>query len=74
MQMVKFKDLENNTNYFKILAKKIKLNLEVDKTEIWNVIVGTDFGAWISFDKTNVVYFRMDEIYFLIFRFGNEIK
>ena len=52
------------------MAKKIKLSLESEKKEIWNVVVGSDFGAWVSFDKTEMIYFRMDEIYFLIFRFG----
>ena len=66
--------LENNFSYFKTLAKKIKLSLEEGNEEIWNVIVGTDFGAWISFDKSNMLYFRMDEIYFMIFRFGYDTK
>jgi hypothetical protein len=66
--------LENNFSYFKILAKKIKLSLEEGNEEIWNVVVGSDFGAWISFDKSNMLYFRMDEIYFMIFRFGYDTK
>ena len=66
--------IENNSSYFKNLAKKIKVGLENEHKEIWNVIVGTDYGAWINFDKTNCLYFRMDEIYFLIFRFGYDTK
>ena len=66
--------LENNFSYFKILAKKIKLSLEEGNEEIWNVVVGSDFGAWISFDKSNMLFFRMDEIYFMIFRFGYDTK
>jgi hypothetical protein len=44
--------------------------LEVDKGETWNVIVGTDFGAYVSFEKYNMLYFRLNEVYFLFFRFG----
>ena len=66
--------VENNVNFFKRLAKKIKIALEEDgkeeKEEVWNIIAGTDFGAWICFDKTYVIYFRLEDIYFLMFRFG----
>lgn len=59
-------------NYYKILAKKLKMELEEGTDNIWNVVVGSDFGAWISFDKYNVLYCRVKEKYFLIFRFGGE--
>ena len=61
---------DSNLNYYKKLAKKIKLDLEADKNETWNVIVGTDYGAFIAFEKAHMVYFRLNELYFLIFRFG----
>jgi hypothetical protein len=59
-----------NLNYFKKLAKKIKLDLEADKNETWNVVVGTEYGAYLAFEKAFLVYFRLNELYFLIFRFG----
>lgn len=62
---------DGNMNYFKKLAKKIKLDLEADKTETWNVIVGTDYGAYLAFEKAYLIYFRLNELYFLIFRFGS---
>jgi hypothetical protein len=61
---------DGNLNYFKKLAKKIKEDLEQDKDETWNVIVGTDYGAYLAFEKAYLIYFRLNEIYFLIFRFG----
>lgn len=64
--------MENNTKFYKSLAKKIKFALEENNEDIWNVVIGSDFGAWISFDKTYVLYCRVQEKYFLIFRFGGE--
>jgi hypothetical protein len=61
---------DGNLNYFKKLAKKIKHDLEQDKDETWNVIVGTDYGAYLAFEKAYLIYFRLNELYFLIFRFG----
>lgn len=70
--MDSFKDA--NISYYKKLAKKIKTDLEIDKNETWNCIVGTDFGAFISFEKAYLVYFRLNELYFMIFRFGAGAK
>ena len=66
--------IENNSNYFKTLSKKIKINMDSNTGEIWNVIVGTDYGAWINFDKTYMLFLTMDELYFLIYRFGYDTK
>jgi hypothetical protein len=52
----------------------IKKTLEEGNDETWNVIVGTDYGAYGSFEKAHLIYFRLNEIYFLIFRFGFSIK
>ncbi len=56
-------------NYIKI-AKRIKLSLDNEKKGIWNVIVGSDYGSYISYDKAFLIFFRLKEIHFLIFRFG----
>ena len=62
---------DSHISYYKKLAKKIKLELEkTEKGQIWNCVVGSDYGAFISFEKANLVYFRINEINFLIFRFG----
>ena len=62
---------DSHISYYKKLAKKIKFDLEKnDKGQIWNCVVGSDYGAFISFEKANMIYFRINEIYFLIFRFG----
>jgi hypothetical protein len=37
------------------------MNIDSDTGEIWSVIVGTDFGAWINFDKAYMTFLRMDE-------------
>ena len=65
---------ESNISYFKNLAKLVKKALEDGVDETWNVVVGTDFGAFCSFEKTHLIYFRLNEIYFLIFRFGASVK
>jgi len=56
------------------LAKLIKKALEEGTEETWNVVVGRDFGAYCSFEKSYLIYFRLNEIYFLIFRFGATVK
>jgi plasmid maintenance system killer protein len=61
---------DTNINFYKKLAKKLKMDLEAEKNETWNVVVGTDYGAYIAFEKAYFIYFRMNELYFLIFRFG----
>ena len=62
---------DSHINYYKKLAKKIKNELEkIEKGQIWNCVVGSEYGAFISFEKANMIYFRINEIYFLIFRFG----
>lgn len=55
---------------FKNLAEDIKNNIEENFNGIWNVIIGTDFGSYISYDKGHVIFFNLKEIHFLIFRFG----
>lgn len=40
------------------------------KKGIWNVIVGTNFGSYISYDKGNLMFFNIRDIHFLIFRYG----
>ena len=61
---------DSNINYYKKLAKKLKLDLEAEKNETWNVVVGSDYGAYLAFEKAYLIYFRLNELYFLIFRFG----
>lgn len=48
----------------------IKTNIEYDKQGVWNVVVGSDFGSYISYEKSYLLFFRIKEIHFLIFRFG----
>ena len=50
------------------------MNMDSDTGEIWNVIVFTDFGALINFDKAYMIFLRMYELYFLIYRFGYDTK
>jgi hypothetical protein len=61
---------DTKMNYYKKLAKTIKMDLETDRNETWNVVVGTDYGAYLAFEKAFLIYFRLNELYFLIFRFG----
>jgi hypothetical protein len=63
-------NVDSNISYFQTLAKKIKTDLEADKNDTWNCVVGTDFGAYLAFEKSYLIYLKMNEIYFLIFRFG----
>jgi hypothetical protein len=61
---------DENINYYQNLAKILKDNLEKDGGEVWNVIIGTEFGAYVAFEKSFLLYFRMNELYFLVYRLG----
>lgn len=61
---------ENSINNFIKIAKFVKTEVEFEKKGVWNVIVGSDYGSYISYDKCYLVFFRIREVYFLVFRFG----
>jgi hypothetical protein len=64
---------DSHISYYKKLSKRMKLDLETtENKQIWNVVVGSEYGAFIAFEKANLIYFRFNEIYFLVFRFGAE--
>ncbi len=46
--------------------------LDNEKQGIWNVIVGSEYGSFISYDKGYLIFFRIREINVLIFRYGIE--
>ena len=62
--------MELNINIFKNIAEELKTDLETNLSGVWNIIVGTDFGSYISYDKGHLIFFNIKEINFLIFRFG----
>lgn len=61
---------ENSINNYIKIAKFVKTEVELEKKGVWNVIVGSDYGSYISYDKCYLVFFRIREVYFLVFRFG----
>ena len=61
---------DSNINIYKKLAKKCKALLETERAGTWNCIVGPDFGSYISYEKANLIFFRLNELYFLFFKFG----
>lgn len=61
---------ENSINNYIKISKLIKTNLDNEKKGIWNVIVGSDYGSYLSYDKSFLLFYRIKEVYFLIFRYG----
>lgn len=64
--------MEKSINYYKHIAKELKKKLDTEFGGTWNVVVGSDFGCFISYDRSHLMFFKMNEINFLIFRFGHD--
>lgn len=69
--LIKESNSDSSINYYIKIAKEIKRNL-AEKLGVWNVIVGSDYGSYISYDKGYLIFFRIREINILIFRYGIE--
>jgi dynein light chain LC8-type len=60
--------------YYKDLAEIIKKEFdnkfEDGSNGSWNVIVGKNFGAFVTYEANHVILFRINHLEFLIFKFG----
>ena len=54
----------------KDIAKHIKCDLDSNKGGVWHVIVGKNFGCYVTHDRNNFLYFSIADISFLVFRIG----
>jgi len=56
--------------YFKEMAKMIKDELDKQLGGSWHVIVGRNFGSYMSYEDQSAIMFWINHICFLIFKFG----
>ena len=61
---------EDDRKLFKDLAGFIKKEFETKYGGAWHVIVGTNFGCYVSYEKDSMIYFWLDWLGFLIYKYG----
>ena len=54
----------------KDIAKHIKCQLDSTKGGIWHVIVGKNFGSYVTHDRNFFIHFCIGDLSFLVFRIG----
>ena len=52
------------------MAKMIKEELDKQLGGSWHVIVGRNFGSYMSYEDQSAIMFWINHICFLIFKFG----
>ena len=50
------------------MAQWMKRELDRKYTPVWHVIVGHEFGSYVSHDDKNLVYFFINDVGFLVWR------
>ena len=60
--------LKEEIKYFKIMAERIKLSLDKRFGSSWHVVVGIDFGSYVSFEKGSAIMFSLNNYSFLIWK------
>ncbi|CCF58480.1 hypothetical protein KAFR_0E03280 [Kazachstania africana CBS 2517] len=62
VEAVKTQDLERD------IASTIKKQLDSKMGTTWHVIVGKNFGSYVTHEKGHFVYFYIDSLAFLVFK------
>ena len=52
----------------KDIAKHIKCQLDSLKGGVWHVVVGKEFGSYITHDRNCFIHFSIGDYSFLVFR------
>jgi dynein light chain LC8-type len=60
--------IKEEIKYFKIMAEKIKMSLDKRFGASWHVVVGIDFGSFVSFEKGCAIMFQLNNFSFLIWK------
>ena len=60
---------KNEIKYFKTIAENLKNEISRKYEGCWHVIVGKDFGSFVSFEKNSVIHFSINDFSFLIWKF-----
>jgi dynein light chain LC8-type len=62
--------VKGEKRYFKDLAEFIKKAFDEKFGGTWHVIVGLNFGAFVSYETKCFIHFFVNQIGFMIFKFG----
>ena len=63
---------DGELKYFKDMAGYIKKCIEEEEkgTSGWHVIVGTNFGSFVTYENKSIILFWLEHIGFLLFKHG----
>jgi|TARA_B110000285_G_scaffold157578_1_gene175807 dynein light chain LC8-type len=61
---------DSELKYFKDMAHFIKKEMEAKFEDSWHVIVGTNFGSFVSYEHKCICLFWLEHIGFLVFKHG----
>ena len=65
---------DSELKYFKDMALFIKKAMEEKFEDSWHVIVGTNFGSFVSYEHKCICLFWLEHIGFLVFKHGWNLK
>ncbi|CAM9290296.1 unnamed protein product [Heterosigma akashiwo] len=57
-------------HYYQDVAGKIKTSIEEKCGGSWHIVVGKNFGSFVTHQTRSIIYFFLGEVGFLIFRHG----
>ena len=62
---------DGELKYFKDMAKFVKDQMELKiENSCWHVVVGTNFGSFVSYEHKSINLFWLEHIGFLLWRHG----
>ena len=61
---------DGELKYFKDMAFFVKKALEEKFEDSWHVIVGTNFGSFVSYEHKTMILFWLEHIGFMLYKHG----
>ena len=65
---------DGELKYFKDKACFVKKALEEKFEDSWHVIVGTNFGSFVSYEHKSMILFWLENIGFMLYKHGWKIN
>ncbi|CBZ56379.1 putative dynein light chain [Neospora caninum Liverpool] len=62
--------LKNDLKYWQEVAQMLKEELDAAFEGTWHVIVGQHFGAFVTHEARQMIYFAIGQVNFLIYKHG----
>ena len=61
---------DGELKYYKDMAENVKIKLDQTYKGSWHVIVGTNFGSFVSYEVKHCYLFWLEHIGFLVWKHG----